>query len=311
MIFIRIALITFLTFFNMSTFSSDKHLVKVKTIIGYTCKYKELRWVPPYIFDYANRNFFFNSSLRPPSLPSDYRKIVCHDTLQYGELDSPLFPRLEERASFKLWDMNCFECGDRDQNGKMDLNEHITYEYSLRSGDDSVELSLFSILEWDFVPMEVASPGHHKVNLGLIMSPFFNSYNEAECPKQDDYNGDNLLYQIIGEFVGVNTQGLWVAESEPQLSSTGDVLVDYLLIRESELKSGWFYLEGGRHLVPDRYTASRRAIHFYYPIDPVFPYVRKPHQLKYTLRSLEELGLSFGTHSRQRASDKRIGCIPQ
>lgn len=308
--FIRIALIIFLAFSSPKSFSSDKHLVKTESIKVYTCIYRELRWAPPYIFDYAKRNFFFNSSQRPPSLPSEYRKIVCHDTSQYGEPDSPIFPRLEERASFELWDMSCFDCGDRDQNGKIDLNEHISYEYRRRSRDNGVEASPFSILEWDFVPMEVAPPGHHKANLGLIMAPFLNSSNEAECPKQDDYNGGNLLYQIIGEFVGVDTEGLWLAESEPQENFSGDITVDYLLIRESELKEGWFFLEGGRHMIPDRYTLSRKTIHFYYPIDPIFPYVRKPHQLMYTLRSLDEVGIPHDIGAGLRAPDKRIGCIP-
>lgn len=309
MILIRIALI-FFAFFSTKSFSFEKHLVRTEVIMGYTCKYKELRWYPPYVFDYAKRNFFFNTLQRPPYLPADFREIVCHDTLQYGEPDSPLFPRLEERASFELWDMFCFDCGDRDQNGKIDLNEHISYEYRRRSGNDGVELNPFSILRWEFVPKETLVWGHHKVNLGLLMTPFLNSANEAECPTKDDYKGDNLLYQILGEFIGIDTQGLWLAEGEPQVSTSGDTIVDYLLIRESELKSAWFYFEKGRHMIPDRYTASRKTIHFYYPIDPKRPYIRQGHQLMYTLRSLDEVGRSDDAGPGLRAPDKRIGCIP-
>ncbi|MEC7275981.1 MAG: hypothetical protein VXV96_06645 [Bdellovibrionota bacterium] len=307
---IMLAFLLFTSNLSFGASQSNESILPLNTINSYRCIYRELSWQPPHILEYGKKSFNFKSGARSPFLPADLRNPVCHDASRYGEYDSPLFPRLEERQSFVLWDNGCSLCGDRDLNGVVDLNDEVTREYQSRTGQNT-QVELFFLFDWEELPKEARPQQSNKTLLGVVMLPFVSSFNQSHCPTIKDYYRNNPIYQIVGDLVGIDTEGLWMAQSELQVSTRGEFLVDNLLIREGELKKVWFYFERGIHVRPDRMTSASKTIHFYYPFDFNDPYTRKPNQMMYTIRHPAEVGINTGINIGLIPPDKRFACIPK
>ncbi len=112
------------------------------------------------------------------------------------------------------------------------------------------------------------------------------------------------------DVVGVNTEGLYVAKKEGQNT--------HMLIKESLLKSIWFFIENGAHIEPTNDTVTGKQVQYYWPPDPASPFLKKSHQSVYTIKAASELGNVSANQSSGQGiptsyppHDKRIGCIPE
>lgn len=293
--------------------------LNVSPVSQYSCILRQISTAPNGDISYvtiAKQHYYFASGNTPPSLPDDTPRYVCHDVQTYGEDDSILYPRFELTQPFVMWTQDDTRFNDSDSDGVIDVNERITEDYKVATGkvnDASVELELFSVFPWNSIPQIDGWKGSTQANIGLIMIPFVNGQNLAECPKQSDYIGDNPLYNVIGDYVGVDTEGLYMAESEPYQDSQGNTIIDIIMIKESDLKRTWFYYEDGKFLVPDTTTSRTKTIHFFYPLDKNAPYIQKASQVLYTVRYPDEIGtdgVSTGLVTGNRPPDNRFACIP-
>lgn len=299
-----------LLFCNLSHVHGSS-ILRVMPINEYKCIYRELDWSSPYVIEYGKRHFNFAINNTPPSLPVGRRGVYCHEILRYGQDDSPLYPRLEQKLSFYLWDIQDPSFSDRDINGVLEINDEITEEFRKRTGANNTNLNLFYVFQWQDTPHIVFTNSSKLTSIGVLMTPFIDGYNRGHCPSTSDYEGNNILYQILGERVAIDTEALYMSESELQVSPSGKFLVDKLLIRESDLKSAWFYFEGGIHMTPDQNTVETKTIHFYYPINKKQPYIKHKYQTLYTVRFPDQIGINVGIPCAVRAPDKRFACIPK
>ncbi len=293
--------------------------LNVSPVSQYSCILRQISTAPNGDISYvtiAKQHYYFASGNTPPSLPDDTPRYVCHDVQTYGEDDSILYPRLELTQPFVMWTQDDTRFNDGDSDGVMDVNERMTEDYKIATGkenDASVNLELFSVFPWNSIPQIDGWKDSTQANIGIIMIPFVNSQNLAECPKQADYIGDNPLYNVIGDYVGVDTEGLYMAESEPYQDSQGNTIIDIIMIKESDLKQTWFYFENGKFLVPDTTTSRTKTIHFFYPLDKSAPYIQKASQVLYTVRYPDQIGrdgVSTGLVTGNRPPDNRFACIP-
>lgn len=289
--------------------------LKIMPVSQYTCIFLARQNEPVESFtEYARRHFYFASANKPPSLPPNEELTKCHDYQQHGQPDSPLYDRLELIPQhFAVWDQSDIRFNDGDVDGIIDINEEVTQEFRDRSGNANAELNLFSLFQWPNIPNIPNFKDIVTANLGFIMIPFVDANNRGECPTQEDYISDNTIYQIVGEKVGVDTEGIFMAESEPYLDANGSSIIDIIMIRENELKQVWFYFENEQHFVPDPVTAASKTIHFYWPLDTNAPYIRKSDQIIYTVRFPDQIGkngVQTGIVEGVRPPDKRFGCIP-
>ncbi len=155
--------------------------------------------------------------------------------------------------------------------------------------------------------------------LGFFMQPWIDSSTgRGYCPKQAQYNGTDPLFRILKEVVGVDTEGLYIALKEEEILNTSSGTAvpapqDILFIREGLLRQIWFYYENGQHFTPNDTTANQKTIMFYWPADPVNPYVKKSTQKIYTIRASDSLSAAQNAGALRtsiRPPDKRFGCVP-
>ncbi len=236
--------------------------------------------------------YYAENNLPPPLSPGElnglWKYLFCHDVNTYGDIDGPLYPRLENQPrNFMLWNQSDPRFVDADASTIIDVHELIERrlldEYNVTS-----TINLFSSFTWANRPTTDSStslPRH-----GYFMTPWVDSQtNRAFCPTQEHYNGNQPIFRVLKELIGVDTEAIYLAEREPLviIDSSGAVHNypnDVMVIRETILKEIWFYYENGQHYVPDEVTASTKTIMFYYPPDTTNPYVRKSDQRIYTIK---------------------------
>ena len=74
------------------------------------------------------------------------------------------------------------------------------------------------------------------------MSPFIDTATgQGFCPDQDRYNGSDPLFRVLKEYIGVDTEGVYIGEREASatVNENGEVVradTDIIFIRESLLK---------------------------------------------------------------------------
>ncbi len=289
--------------------------LKIMPVNQYSCIFFARQNQPVESFvEYAKKTFYFAASNTPPSLPPETDLTKCHDKQIYGADDDPLFPRLDLiNQSFAVWDQSDSRFNDGDVNGQLDINEDISQEFSDRTGNTGTNLQLFSVFSWPNLP-DLPNFKNPTANLGIIMIPFIDDNLLAECPDEEDYNNsNNVLYEILGEKIGIPTEGLYMAESEPFLDSSGNSVLDIRLIREGQLKKVWFYREGSQLRIPDASSAGNKTLHFYWPLDFNAPLVKKANSITYTVRFPDEIGkngVQTGVVTGNRPNDKRFACVP-
>jgi hypothetical protein len=159
--------------------------------------------------------------------------------------------------------------------------------------------------------------------MGFFMQPWVNSQTGTGfCPGQIHYNGSDPVFRVMKEHIGVDTEGIFLAEREALVIANPDgtkatAPPDVMIIRENLLKKIWFYFENGRHFVPDDFSAANKTIMYYWPPDIQNPYTRKSTQYIYTVRSPENIGQAANTggsgsgpSQSVKPPDKRFGCVP-
>ncbi|WP_127716048.1 hypothetical protein [Halobacteriovorax sp. HLS] len=300
-----------------STTDPDETPLKIMPISQYTCLTRAGTQVDAgNLYDNAARlHFYFASNNNPTSLPPGNPFLFCHDVAKYGDNDSPLYDRLELIPQhFALWDQSDVRFADQNANSRPDINEQLQ-ERLLNEHGISKTINIFGLLTWPNVPDSNGSAP----NLGFYLLPWIDQVTgRAYCPGQAEYNGTDKLFNIMKEVIGVSTEGIYMSIKEPELLTNNDntpVLApqDILIIRENLLKKIWFYYENGQHYVPDEITASQKTIHFYWPADPVNPYIKKSSQKIYTVRRPTELNVDAsqtGLTTTVTPPDKRFGCAP-
>ena len=265
----------------------------------------------------ARSHYYFIDEDRPEPLSETFANIFCHDFMIYGTtpINNPLLE--ETPGSFTVWnkwDPRFFDL-DGNENGN-EIEVHKLLGQKIRDlGYQSEDPKVFFPLEYYNGPPISAEGGSipEKKVLGHYMLPFVSTSDgfKAYCPTAQHYNSENPLFQAMKEIVGVDTEGLYIAKQNN--------VCDVLLIKESLLKQIWFYIENGIHIEPNDSTVSGKQVQFYWPPDPVSPFVKKSHQRVYTLkRPTESLcGESnvsdneIQNPSQYPSHDKRIGCVPK
>lgn len=305
--------------------SGTNGVLKMMPVSQYTCLRRNGNTTSSgNYFNHAIRNhYFFPYNQNPPSLPPNSTYVVCHDK-NMQEDDSPLLPRLELIPQvFSVWDQADARFYDvSPQNSKLDINDLI--EAKLLEKGIKQEINFFGELTWPNWPYTDANAPR----LGYYLQPWLNNEtNRGFCPTQSDYNGNNPIFNILKELVGVETEAIFLAlreaevlrdkDGNPEIDPTsGEVTKapdDILIIRESLLRQIWFYFENGTHYRPDDITANNRTIMFYWPPDPINPYIRKSTQKIYTVTAPENISQSaqYGIRTTLRPPDKRFGCVPK
>lgn len=288
-------------------------------------------------FDSAYRlHYYFLPRIPPKPVPAGNANIVCHDifnTALYGTIDDELYPRLETvPGQYNLWDLTDPRFYDNDGEGRLDINQAIVQKTKIYGATIPADAKFFQ----QFPPQPEKCAFQLKLEqnqvcqpLGYIMAPWtdqttFKSY----CLNSSHYNSNNPLFRALGEYIQVDTEGLYVGEksAEAVTDSEGNVrpgTPDYILIRESEIKSVWFYLKNGVPTQPTDDNVGNNAVYFYYPINKASPFVRTSTQRIYRVRWGYELGQnssgssssstnnSTGGTTQLPPHDRKIGCVPK
>ncbi len=296
--------------------------LKIIPISQYTCVIRPNSQYSPTLdeahYSTALKSFYYMPAGTSP-MPLDETHSnrgtqFCHDIDLYGPKDSPRYERLEYIPQhFALWDSSDIRFFDQNKNQSMDINEAV----SQRLFRDFGIKENFKI----FFPFK-ARPDPTVENdalLGYRMN-FWIRPNSTKtfCPTQNDYFGENPIFNVLKDYVGIDTEGLYMAlretialETKGEGQEISKAPPNIIYIRERELKGIWFVIEDGRHLRPDEKNLDSKTLMFYWPPDPYAPYTKKSDQKRYTViystPSTEEEGETVASF---RPSDKKIGCIP-
>ena len=294
-------------------------VLKVAPIAQYTCITRVGANDPSsgtFFYDNSARlHFYYNDRERPEVSPPN-PNLFCHDIENLGIVDRPTFPRLELiPQAFSLWDDTDIRFSDVNQDGNMDINELIS-EQLLRRYGITAEIDYFVPFQWPNKPQ--VEGGGEIPKLGNMMRVFVNPRTgRGKCPTQEDYAGSDPSFVVLGQYVGVDTEALYIALRQKrnltdEEGETVEAPDDVLLMRQSLLEQIWWYQEGNLQVEPDEVTAGQRTLFFYYPPDPIHPYIQKSYQELYTVR--DRRALSAGTEEETTGGlpsyDKRFGCVP-
>lgn len=324
-------------------FSQDVNLpilgpLKNAPISQFTCLVRDYSEDPDngdVYFDSSYRlHYYFIPRLPPRPIPAGNGNLVCHDifnTTLYGIIDDELYPRLEQQAGiFNLWDTTDPRFFDNDGEGRLDINQAIVQKTKIYGATIPADQKFFQ----PFPPSPEKGAFQLKLSdqqvfqaLGWIMAPWTDqSTFKSYCLNSSHYNSSNPLFRALGEFIQVDTEGLYVAEksAEAVTDSQGNVSPgspDLLLIRETDVKAVWFYLKNGVPTQPTDDNVGNNAVFFYHPINKASPYVRTSTQRIYRMKWGWELGTnnsstnstnnSSGTTTTLPAHDRKLGCIPK
>ncbi len=322
--------------------SPELGLLKISPITLFSCIFRTGSSGTFNTFNYAfKRHFLFVDQNAPPALPSGTVFTLCHDSQAFGANDNVLYPRLEQTPNnFRMWNQTdsrfmdqINETGASTPNQKADVNDIVNKK--LKDAGSTLSGEFFQKLDWSSYPGTTNAP-----RLGYYLTPFVDTVtNRATCPSQSDYNSNNTLYNILRDLVGVDTEGIWLAQKEAECYTDSSnvqqpVPDDIIIIREHLLKKIWFYNNNGQPTEPtESIFNSGTSIHFYWPADELFPFTRKSTQKLYTIRFPSEIGSSTSSlcgtsnatnsssnssgggpsqsqFSTYMSSDKRFGCVP-
>lgn len=278
------------------------------------------------------QHFYFIPRLPPSPLPPGTIGIVCHDIFNplYGSVDDELYPRLETVPGiFNLWDNTDPRFYDNNGNGALDVNDAIIQKTKNFGGTIPADSKFFTQFTWQTSPNIESEDGSSSDEeivpqpLGYYMAPWIDQTTfKSYCLTTAQYNSDNALFKAMRDIIGVDTEGIYIGEKSPEtvVGENGTVpgLKDYILIRETDLKAVWFYLQGGVPTAPTEDNVSNHAVYFYYPLNKASPFVKTSTQRIYRVRSAAELNnaasggsTSNGTPSTFPPHDRKIGCVPK
>lgn len=323
-------------------FSTDVTLptlgpLKNAPISQYTCLVREFSEDPvtnDIYYDSAYRlHFYFIPRVPPKPIPAGNANLICHDIFNplYGVVDDELYPRFEQTPGvFNLWDTTDPRFYDNNGNGAIDINEAIIQKTRNFGGSISADAKFFTPFSWPGAPELESEAGNDNSTqpLGYFMAPWIDQTTfKSYCLTSTQYNSSNPLFKAMRDYIGVDTEGLYIGEKAPETvtDSQGNMtsgFPDYILIRETDLKAVWFYLNNGVPTVPTDNNVANNAIYFYYPLNKASPFVRTSTQRIFRVRGASELnsGSSSGSNSGSTSTggstsfpphDRKIGCIPK
>lgn len=265
--------------------------------------------------------YFYERGYRPPAItvPGDF--LFCRDILLYPGEDQIYYPRLDLIENvFALWDKNDRRFSISNDNGKLVVNNIIQKRLKKEYGIIT-KINLFSKLLWSHFPdfPDISGINRPAVSkLGFKMEPFINNRTGLSyCPTQEQYQSNVPLFQILNELVAIDTEGLYMAISDPEKSidPDGNVIplpTRYLLIKENLLKKIWFYFyydgTSYRPVAPDDTTVAQNEIRFYWPADINNPLIKKSNQVTFLVRHPSQLNGSYPTSVIPH--DRKFACIP-
>ncbi len=229
---------------------------------------------------------------------------VCHDVVKYGSKDDALFPRFEEvSAAIGVWPNTSPLFYDNDANGYMDVHDAIRRQMKRFGSSIPMGTEFFTYFTLPGDEQNYAQSGAAKNSSAYVLKPFIDQNTfYSFCPGETHYNSTTPLFRALKEVIASETEGLYAAV---EISDSQDVI----LLNEKNIKAVWFYVKDGQIKVPNDSNVSRQTIYFYYPLDKVNPYVKKPNQKIYQVKSAEEIGMSTG--NTYPSHDRKIACIPK
>jgi hypothetical protein len=302
-----------------------------------------------YYLSMSRMHFYFLPRIPPTPIPAGVTNLICHDIFNplYGLVDDELFPRLELiPGAFNLWDNTDPRFYDNNGNTIMDVNDVIIQKTKNFGGSLPSGVNFFAPFSWPGSPQVNATAGNQNSTqpIGYFMAPWIDQTTfKSYCLTSTHYNSSNALFKAMRDVIEVDTEGLYVGEKQPETTtttstpgSTTSAVVgakDYVLLRESDLKQVWFYLNNGVPTAPTEDNVANVAVYFYYPLNRTSPYIKSSTQRIFRIRGAAELnagnsssssssGSSNGSTSSSSTNssgavtsypphDRKIGCIPK
>lgn len=309
--------------------------LKIAPISQYSCVIRQFSLDPvtqdPFYEKAYRVHFYFLPRLRPAKV--DASTIFCHDIVKYGTADEEGRERFEEiPGTFNLWDTNDPRFFDNNGNGNDDINEVIAQKVlNFGGGTLSAGSKFFIKFTWPGSPTlsdQAGNTSNTDANqpIGYYMAPWIDQQNQFKsfCLNSTHYNSSSALFKAFRDIIGVDTEGLYVGEKSPEtvFSSNGQVIgtgvKDYILIRESDLKAVWYYMNNGVPTAPTDDNVQNVAVYFNYPLNKASPFIKTSTQRIYRVKGAAELSGSSTNTSQTSGStsafpphDRKIGCIPK
>ncbi len=315
--------------------------LKVAPISQFTCIIRdfEVEEFPSGATDYYynfgyRRHYYYLPRNVPDPLQGLSREAFCHDIVKYGNRDSAIFPRLENIPGiFNFWDTQDPRFFDNNGNTFLDVNDVIVQKTKNFGGSIPAASNFFA--KFSGLQLVIVDPNSTTTSttanqpaLGYYMAPWIDTNSSSYrsfCLTSTQYNSTNALYKAFRDVIGVDTEGIYIAEKAPEVITNvngADVptKADYLLVREADLKAVWFYVKNGVLTQPTEDNVANVTTYFYYPLNKLTPFVKSSTQKLYRVKSAQELasgGVSSGSTSQTGTPgsfpphDKKIGCIPK
>lgn len=314
--------------------------LKITPVSQYTCMIRNLSQDQStgdlYYLNAYRLHYYFIESARPDPIPVNTSNIFCHDIFNttYGATDDRTFPRLEETpGTFSLWDgVTDPRFFDNNGNSIFDVNEQIINKVKNLGYTIPSTTNFFLKFSWPTGPTLNTGTGSTTTTaplLGWYMIPWVDqsvagSY-KAYCPTSAHYNSENVIFKAMRDIVSVDTEGLYIAMKDGELVNTGTTTsvgpADYILVRETDIKKAWFYMNAGVPTAPTDANIAGKTIYFYYPFNFSSPYVKTSSQRTYVVKKASELSSSSVSNSGSNNAsgaittfpphDRRIGCVPK
>lgn len=282
------------------------------------------------------RHYYYLPRNAPDPLQGLSKEAFCHDVVTYGAKDDATFPRLENIPGiFNFWDTQDPRFYDNNGNGVLDINDVIVQKTKNFGGSIPSNSNFFA--KFSGLQLVITDPNATSTSttasqpaLGYYMAPWIDTSTSSYrsfCLTSTQYNSaTNALYKAFRDVIGVDTEGIYIAEKGAQTIETSNgtnvtTNPDYLLIRESDLKSVWFYVKNNVLTKPTEENVANVTTYFYYPLNKAAPFVKSSTQELYRIRSAAELTSASSVSSSTTTTsgsvgsfpphDKKIGCIPK
>lgn len=276
-------------------------------------------------------HYYYLPKFAPDPIPTN-SALICHNWLERGMIDNPLYPRLELIPGvFNLWDSSDARFIDSNKDGNLDVNEVIAQKARNFGGtnisNNTQFFAKFPIMTSTQSSQNAGNTMAAAQSMGYYMSPFIDSTTKRSfCLNSSHYDSFNPLYQALRDVVGVDMEGIYVGVKAAQTvldpnQNYAQSPADFLLIRETDLKAVWFYMNNDVPTVPTEAMVKNVAVYFYYPINKDAPYIRSSTQQLYQVKGASELNNSTissndntttgGIPTSLEPHDRKIGCIPK
>lgn len=246
-----------------------------------------------------NQNYSYSDRLLPQPIPNHAEGIFCHDRVIYGGVDSILFPRLGLiENSGSVWSLENSRFADLDNDGKEDINTEIESTL-LEEFDLDVSLDLFLDFNGAIDPFSTS------ITKGKLLTTFIDPLTGRNfCPTRERYSYPEPLFQVLGRYLAVDTEPMYMARREAVVFEDGTIAPeDYLFLSKSVLSPIWFYVKNGMILAPNEDDRFRKTLFFYWPADHNDPFVKKSYQKIYRISAVEDQEI--------RTPDKSFACAPK